>query len=114
MDRSDLALLYDTLNPKSLQGSVSSRAKNPSWGNPMGAQLHRLCPQILLGQKIQEATAQHLEKKAEGLFRSSILRPKQYRCGEVRTAEMLSKRRIYTIISPGMKLHITAMVMSPK
>lgn len=25
-----------TLNPKALQGSVSSRAKSPSWGNPRG------------------------------------------------------------------------------
>ena len=26
-----------TLNPKALQGSVSSGAKNPSWGNPTGS-----------------------------------------------------------------------------
>ncbi|CAB1425197.1 unnamed protein product [Pleuronectes platessa] len=47
-----------TFQAVSLGRKWQIRARNPSWGNPKGAQLyHRLSPRILLGQEIQREAA---------------------------------------------------------
>lgn len=72
---------------KALQGSVSSQAKNPSWGNPKGAQLyHRLSPSNPVGSENPErscCTTGGREEEVEGrLFCSQSCTVVLCPCGE--------------------------------